>query len=64
MIHIQCVECPWKVKSSNNTSITEFSKKHDKQHNCHMVSKDLWNINKKLICVGSVNQNKEDGFNK
>lgn len=54
MARIQCVECPWKVKNSNNTSITEFSNKHNKQHNCHMISRDLWNINKKHVCIGSV----------
>ena len=56
MVKKQCKECPWKVKSQNNTSITTFAKKHNKQHNCHMVTKNLWDVKEKCVCVGSRNQ--------
>jgi hypothetical protein len=54
MIKKQCKECPWKVKSGNNTTITTFAKKHNKRHNCHMTSpKSLWDVNDKCMCAGS-----------
>ena len=58
MIKKQCKECPWKVKSSNNTSITNFAKKHNKQHNCHMIDTSkrgsLWDVkDEKHQCVGN-----------
>ena len=56
MVKKQCKECPWTVKSQNNTSITTFAKKHNKQHNCHMSSKDIWNVKEECMCVGSRKQ--------
>ncbi len=53
MVKKHCKECPWKVKSSNNTSITTFAKKHNKQHNCHIISKNLWDVKNDCMCVGS-----------
>ena len=58
MVKKQCKECPWKVKSQNNTSITTFAKKHNKQHNCHMVTKNLWDVKEECMCVGSRKLNK------
>jgi hypothetical protein len=59
MVKKQCKECPWKVKSNNNTTITTFAKKHKKQHNCHMVSpKNLWDVNEECMCAGSRKQKK------
>ena len=47
-----CKECPWAVKNKHNESIVGFSKKMDKPHNCHMVNKNIWDINEKEICAG------------
>lgn len=49
----QCKECPWKKENSNqhNNMITEFSNKHNKKHNCHMIDPKLWDIkNEKNVC--------------
>jgi len=48
----QCKECPWVVKSKNNDSFIKHSKKHNKSHNCHMITKDVWNTKKECECVG------------
>jgi hypothetical protein len=60
MVKKQCKECPWKVKSQNNTSIMEFSKKHNKQHNCHMIDPSkrggLWDVKEECMCAGSRKQ--------
>jgi len=56
----QCIECPWKVKSQNNTLLTTFAKKHNKQHNCHMIHPNkrggLWDVKEECMCVGSRNE--------
>jgi len=54
----QCSECPWKVKSQNNESITSHSKRLNKKHNCHMMlskndSNSLWDVKKDYICIGA-----------
>jgi hypothetical protein len=63
MIKKHCKECPWKVKSQNNTSITEFAKKHNKQHNCHMIDPSkrgsLWDVKEECMCAGSRKQMEE-----
>lgn len=54
-----CKECPWVVKSQNNTSITTHAKKHNKMHNCHMIAPSerggLWDTKKGCECVGALN---------
>ena len=63
MIKKSCKECPWVVSSRNNTSITNFAKKHNKTHNCHMVPPEkrggLWDVKKECMCVGSRKQKYE-----
>ncbi len=47
-----CKECPWIVDSNNNKIIRKFSTKHNKEHNCHMLASDLWDVKKECVCVG------------
>lgn len=50
-----CEECPWRVSNKHNDGIVNFSKKHDKPHNCHMSKnggKNLWNVNEETKCNG------------
>jgi hypothetical protein len=52
-----CKECPWTIRNHFNDMIINHSKKHNKPHNCHMISPDkrggLWEIKKeKNICNG------------
>ena len=52
-----CKECPWTVRNHFNDMIINHSKKHNKPHNCHMISPDkrggLWEVKeKKNICNG------------
>lgn len=51
---ITCKECPWVIKNNHNKTITEFSKKSGKSHNCHMKNggKNLWSVNEKTKCDG------------
>lgn len=52
-----CKECPWVVKNKHNDSITTFSKRTGKKHNCHMVPLDkigsLWDLKEKHQCQGN-----------
>jgi len=52
-----CKECPWVVKSQNNTTITNHAKKWNKTHNCHMIDPSkrggLWDTNKERQCIGN-----------
>lgn len=52
-----CKECPWNVKSKNNTIFTEHSIRHNKKHNCHMIPSEkignVWDCNGKYQCVGN-----------
>jgi len=52
-----CKECPWVVKNKHNDSITTFSKRTGKKHNCHMVPLDkigsLWDLKEKYQCQGN-----------
>ena len=48
----QCVECPWKVRNKNNDVFIQHSIKHDKPHNCHMLTTDVWNVDLKKECAG------------
>ena len=47
-----CKECPWTVKNKHNDSITSFSKRTGKVHNCHMTEgvKDFWNPSEDHVC--------------
>ena len=50
-----CKECPWVVKNKHNNTITEFSKRANKKHNCHMTNvgkKNLWKIEEGCQCHG------------
>lgn len=47
-----CKECPWVVKNKHNNMIVDFSKRMDKNHNCHMVNKNIWDVKDKEICKG------------
>lgn len=52
-----CKECPYKIKSQNNTKLLEFVKKTDKPHSCHMKNSKLWTgITDKNICAGYLSQ--------
>lgn len=48
-----CKECPWVVDNRHNRTITNHSKRLNKKHNCHMVTKDIWDENKGCQCVGN-----------
>jgi len=48
----QCIECPWKVRNRNNDVFVSHSKKHDKPHNCHMLTNDVWNCKPSIECAG------------
>jgi hypothetical protein len=51
-----CKECPHFLQNNHNQMIVNFSKKHNKSHNCHMTEgvKNLWKVtDKKLECYGS-----------
>lgn len=52
-----CKECPWVVKSQNNTNFTNHAKKWNKTHNCHMIDPSkrggLWDTKKECQCVGN-----------
>lgn len=63
-----CKECPWSDENSNQHNL-KFRKYVDKMksigkenHSCHMINSDIWGgkseINKKNICIGSLNNNK------
>lgn len=47
-----CKECPWVVRNNNNDAFINHSKNHNKSHNCHMVSKDVWSTTESHECVG------------
>lgn len=47
-----CNECPWKIRNRNNDIFIEHSKKHDRSHNCHMLTNDVWSTYPSLECVG------------
>lgn len=50
-----CKECPWVVRNRHNDTITKFSKRINKKHNCHMTNagrKNLWKIEEGCQCVG------------
>ena len=57
-----CEECPWTIKNNNNNNFTDYSKKHDKSHNCHMVEYVkrglLWDTKDNYICRGYINWKK------
>jgi hypothetical protein len=52
-----CKECPWVVENRHNQTIKNHSIKHEKRHNCHMISYEksggLWDIKKEYQCVGN-----------
>lgn len=47
-----CKECPWLIRNKHNDSITSFSERTGKAHNCHMTEgvKDFWNPSTKHVC--------------
>jgi hypothetical protein len=51
-----CKECPWVVKNKHNEMITNHSIKHNKPHNCHMISPEkrggLWDVKEETKCIG------------
>ena len=63
-----CKECPWVNKTENNLKFIGYAKRHNKTHNCHMISPSkrgvVWDTKEDCICVGSknwsLNQNKDD----
>lgn len=53
-----CKECPWVVKSQNNKTIIDHSRRLNKTHNCHMIPCEirgnLWDVkDEKYRCVGN-----------
>jgi hypothetical protein len=58
-----CEECPWKVKSKNNTKMIKTIERfvnsgirEDKKHKCHMIDSNIWSKpNESNICIGSIN---------
>jgi hypothetical protein len=55
MVKKPCKECPWVVKNKHNNTITEFSERTNKKHNCHMTNagkKNLWEVEEKCQCAG------------
>lgn len=62
---LPCKECPWVVKSRNNTSITNHANKHNKIHGCHMIDDQtrgpLWEPNEGCECIGAKENIKKDG---
>lgn len=62
-----CKECPWTKDDTHSKSWTGYHEKmksvtNNENHNCHMISKDVWglesNISEKTVCIGSLNKNK------
>lgn len=53
-----CKECPWKIRNNHNDSFINHSKKHNKSHNCHMRTSDIWNVDPKLECKGNIRKDK------
>lgn len=47
-----CKECPWVIENNHNKKFTEFIKKHNKKHNCHMLNKNIYDINENELCKG------------
>jgi hypothetical protein len=47
-----CKECPWVVRNKHNDTIVNFSKRMDKNHNCHMINKNIWDVKDNEICQG------------
>jgi hypothetical protein len=47
-----CKECPWVVRNKHNDTIVNFSKRMDKNHNCHMINKNIWDVKDDEICQG------------
>ena len=59
----ECKECPCKIRNKHNDSITEFSKRMDKPHNCHMTKNGgdkLWEINDETKCRGRLKYEKKN----
>ena len=59
-----CKECPWINKNQHSEkfpsyveSIEKIGKIKNKEHGCHMITKDIWgyheDINEKNVCIGA-----------
>lgn len=62
-----CKECPHIIRNKHNDMVVNFSIKHNKKHNCHMINggKNLWKVDKKTECYGSkllLNENDENNI--
>lgn len=47
-----CKECPWVVRNKHNDIIVNFTKRMNKNHNCHMINKNIWDVKDNEICKG------------
>lgn len=63
-----CKECPWTNDNQHNlkfrTYVDKFEKLGKPNHKCHMIDGDIWGgkseITKKNICIGSMEQSKNN----
>ena len=49
-----CKECPWVRQGELDKAYVRHSKKHEKKHNCHMLSsdKEFWDADDETVCIG------------